>query len=137
MDGSLNLIGHNGLLRFSVPAHSKPISILRCHGDKVITGGYDGVVMVHRLSDMACVNSVFVHKGHITALTIVEVRLHPSTYPYNFVEPIARDCRISRFVKSAESHQLKVYNPTILFSPQTLIIMIKTGPIHRQNLGNG
>lgn len=74
MDGSLTLIGHNGLLRFSVPAHSKPISILRCHGDKVITGGYDGVVMVHRLTDMACVNSVFVHKGHITALTIVEVR---------------------------------------------------------------
>ncbi len=73
MDGSLNLIGHNGLLRFSVPAHSKPISILRCHGDKVVTGGYDGVVMVHRLSDMACVNSVFVHKGHITALAIVEV----------------------------------------------------------------
>ena len=77
MDGSLNLIGHNGLLRFSVPAHSKPISILHCHGDKVVTGGYDGVVMVHRLSDMACVNSVFVHKGHITALAVVEVSLHP------------------------------------------------------------
>ena len=76
MDGSLNLIGHNGLLRFSVPAHSKPISILCCHGDKVVTGGYDGVVMVHRLSDMACVNSVFVYKGHITALAVVEVGLH-------------------------------------------------------------
>ena len=74
MDGSLNLIGHNGLLRFSVPAHSKPISVLRCYGDQVVTGGYDGVVMVHRLTDMACVNSVFVHKGHITAVTIVEVQ---------------------------------------------------------------
>ena len=73
MDGSLNLIGHNGLLRFSVPAHSKPISVLRCHGDKAVTGGYDGVVMVHRLTDMACVNSVFVHNGHISAVAIVEV----------------------------------------------------------------
>ena len=98
MDGSLNLIGHNGLLRFSVPAHSKPISILRCHGDKVVTGGYDGVVMVHRLSDMACVNSIFVHKGHITAVAVVEVsptilrrlkftsNLHVVSYHVQYIE---------------------------------------------------
>ena len=76
MDGSLNLIGHNGLLRFTVPAHSKPISVLYCHGNMVITGGYDGVVMVHRLTDMVCVNSVFVHKGHVTAVTVIEVCLY-------------------------------------------------------------
>ena len=88
MDGSLNLIGHNGLLRFSVPAHSKPISILHCHGGKVVTGGYDGVVMVHRLSDMACVNSVFVHKGHITAVAVVGVSptiLHQLKFTCSFI----------------------------------------------------
>ena len=73
MDGSLNLISHSGTVCFTVPAHSKPISNLHCHGEKVITGGYDGVVMVHRLRDMVCVNSVFVHKGHVTAVTVVEV----------------------------------------------------------------
>ena len=80
MDGTLNLIGHNGILQFTVPAHSRPISILHCHGDKVVTGGYDGVVMVHRLTDMVCVNSVFVHKGHVTAVTVVEVCVCVCTY---------------------------------------------------------
>ena len=69
MDCSLNLTGHNGLLHFTIPAHSKPINILCYHGNKVITEGYHGVVMVHRLTDMVGVNSVFVHKGHSTAVT--------------------------------------------------------------------
>ena len=77
MDGVLNLIGHNGLLHHCVPAHDKPISVLRWYGNKIITGGYDNAVKVHRtsasLNRLVCVNSVFVHEGNILALAVVEV----------------------------------------------------------------
>ena len=77
MDGTLNLIGYNGLLHQSVPAHDKAISVLQWYGDNIITGGYDSAVKVHRnstsLNGLVCVNSVFVHEGNISALAVVEV----------------------------------------------------------------
>ena len=46
LDGSLHLIGHLGHMTHSVSAHSKPISVMKCSSDYVITGGYDSVVKV-------------------------------------------------------------------------------------------
>ena len=77
MDGSLCLIGYNGLLYHSVPAHDKAISVLRWYGSKILTGGYDSAVKVHCIStvgnSLVCTNSVYVHSGNITAVTMVEV----------------------------------------------------------------
>ena len=81
MDGTLSLIGYNGLLLQCVPAHDKAISVLRWYNNKIITGGYDSSVKVHRtsasLNRLVCVNSVYVHDGNITAVAVVEVSLVP------------------------------------------------------------
>ena len=69
MDGSLILTGHDGIQQYCVPAHSKPVSILRVYSTIVVTGGYDGVVKVHRLIDFVCTNAIYVHPGSISALT--------------------------------------------------------------------
>ena len=76
MDGSLQLIGHNGRILNSIQAHEKPVSVLKYCGDKVITGSYDSVVLVHRTVDFFCLNSVEIHRGGITALALVGVRNH-------------------------------------------------------------
>lgn len=77
MDGTLSLIGYNGLLYHCVPAHDKAISVLKWYDTKIITGGYDSSVKVHCTSVSAnclvCINSVYVHDGNISALTVVEV----------------------------------------------------------------
>jgi len=88
MDGSLHLIGHSGIPQHSIRAHRKPISVMRCTGDRVVTGGYDAAVKVHRIPDFFCVNSVFIHNGGITALAVVEVSSyfwsspHPPTFTH-------------------------------------------------------
>ena len=88
MDGSLHLIGHSGIPQHSIRAHRKPISVMRCTGDRVVTGGYDAAVKVHRIPDFFCVNSVFIHNGGITALAMVEVGIyflyspHPPTFTH-------------------------------------------------------
>lgn len=85
MDGTLSLIGYNGLLYHCVPAHDKAISILKWYGNKIITGGYDSTVKVHRTSasmnSLVCVNSVYIHDGNILALIVVEVGYR---YWYNY-----------------------------------------------------
>lgn len=77
MDGMLSLSSYNGLLHHCVPAHDKAISVLRWYGNKIISGGYDNAVKVHCVSasghSLVCVNSVHVHEGNITAVTVVEV----------------------------------------------------------------
>lgn len=79
MDGSLSVMGHNGLLHHIVPAHDRAISILRLYGDSLlVSGSYDCSIKVHRLStplhhQLVCVNSIFVHEGTISAMTIAEV----------------------------------------------------------------
>lgn len=61
---------------------------MRCTGDRVVTGGYDAAVKVHRIPDFFCVNSVFIHNGGITALAMVEVGIyfwylpHPPTFTH-------------------------------------------------------
>ncbi len=75
MDGFLHLIGHNGFPQHSIQAHSRAISVMRTTPDKVLTGGYDSVVCVHRVIDFCLVNSVFVHTAPISALTLIEVSL--------------------------------------------------------------
>lgn len=78
MDGTLTLIGYNGSVYHCIPAHDKPISVLKWYGSHIITGGYDKIVKVHRISTspthLICVNSVFVHEGSISALAVVEVQ---------------------------------------------------------------
>ena len=81
MNGSLNLIGHNGLVQQTVQSHDKPISVLRCHGERVIVGSYDTVVSVHRSVDLVSVNSLHIHDGNITDIVCVEViRLYTHTH---------------------------------------------------------
>lgn len=75
MDGFLHLIGHNGLPQHSIQAHSKPVSVLVCHGDVVITGSYDTEVKVHRVRDFYRLQSVHIHTGSISAITLLEVRV--------------------------------------------------------------
>ncbi len=75
MDGFLHLIGHNGSLQHSIQAHTRPVSVMRASPDKVVTGGYDTVVKVHRVIDFFPLNSVFIHNGTISALTLIEVRV--------------------------------------------------------------
>jgi len=81
MDGSLHLIGYNGIPAHSIRAHRKPISVMRCTADRVVTGGYDTGVKVHRIPDFHFVNSVFIHNGSLTALTLVEVGSYTHTHP--------------------------------------------------------
>ncbi len=72
-------MGHNGLLHHVIPAHDRAISVLQLHGDSLlVSGGYDCSVKVHRTStplqrQLVCVNSIHVHEGWISALTIIEV----------------------------------------------------------------
>ena len=73
MNGSLHLIGHSGILQHSFRPHRKPISVMRCTGDRVVTGSYDAVVKVHQIPNFFLVNSVCIHNGGITALAMVEV----------------------------------------------------------------
>ena len=79
MDGRLSVMGHNGLLHHVIPAHDRAISILRLYGDSLlVSGSCDCSVKVHRTStlpqhQLVCVNSIYVHEGRISALTIVEV----------------------------------------------------------------
>lgn len=68
MDGSLNLIGHNGVARHYVKAHIKPISVLRCHGDLVVTGSYDTAVRIYRLTGLVYVNAMLAHTGGIVSM---------------------------------------------------------------------
>ena len=70
----MNLIGHNGQARHCRQAHNKPISVLKCCGDKVVTGSYDATVLVHRTLDLYLLNSVYIHTGGITAVALAMVR---------------------------------------------------------------
>lgn len=54
---------------------------MRCTADRVVTGGYDTGVKVHRIPDFHFVNSVFIHNGSLTALTLVEVGSYTHTHP--------------------------------------------------------
>ena len=73
MDGAINLIGHNGLVRKSVHAHSEPISVLCCRGDRVIAGSYDSIVSVYRSMDLLQVTTVHGHYGNIRDIVCIDV----------------------------------------------------------------
>ena len=73
MDGSLHLIGHDGKLRHTVQAHSRPVGVMKCFADKVITGGYDAVVQVHHVLDLSPLFSVQLHAGSISSLCVDQV----------------------------------------------------------------
>ena len=73
MDGSLHLIGHDGKLRNTVQAHSRPVGVMKCQGDKVITGGYDTLVQVHHVLALSSLFSVQLHTGSISSLFVDQV----------------------------------------------------------------
>ena len=76
MDGSINLIGHNGLVRKPVHIQSEPISVLRYHGDRVVAGSYDSIdsiVSVLRSIDLMQVTTVHSHYGNIRDIVFVDV----------------------------------------------------------------
>ena len=52
-------------------AHSRPVSVLRSSGERVVSGGYDGMVVVHRLSDLEREAAVTIHNGNnVTSLAL-------------------------------------------------------------------
>ena len=73
MDGCLHFVGVDSQRRQTL-AHSKPVSVLRCGGGKVVSGGYDGMVMVHRLADLEREAAVTIHNGNnVTSLVLDNV----------------------------------------------------------------
>ena len=74
MDGCLHVVGVDGQHRHTLPAHTKPVSILRSAGGRVVSGGYDGMVAVHRLRDLEREAAVTIHSGsNVTALALDSV----------------------------------------------------------------
>lgn len=71
MDGCLYLVGLDGRRRQTLVAHSRPVSVLRSSGERVVSGGYDGMVVVHRLSDLEREAAVTIHNGNnVTSLAL-------------------------------------------------------------------
>lgn len=70
MDGKLHLISHEGKLLQSVQAHSRPIGVMKCVADKVITGGYDTLVQAHHVLSLSPLFSVHLHNGSISSLCV-------------------------------------------------------------------
>ncbi|CAI7992120.1 Sterol regulatory element-binding protein cleavage-activating protein [Geodia barretti] len=52
MDGCLHVVSLDSHQRHTLPAHTKPVSVVRCGGGRVVSGGYDGTVVVHRMTDL-------------------------------------------------------------------------------------
>ena len=74
MDGCLHFVGVDSQRRQTLVAHSKPVSVLQCGGGKVVSGGYDGMVMVHRLADLEREAAVTIHNGNnVTSLVLDNV----------------------------------------------------------------
>ena len=77
MDGSLHVVGLDCQQRHTLPAHSKPVSVLRCGGGRVVSGGYDGAVVVHRMADLERERTITVHTGNcVTSLVLDSVSEH-------------------------------------------------------------
>lgn len=71
MDGCLYFVGVDGRRRQTLVAHSRPVSVLRSSGERVVSGGYDGMVVVHRLSDLEREAAVTIHNGNnVTSLAL-------------------------------------------------------------------
>ena len=71
MDGCLYFVGLDGRRRQTLVAHSRPVSVLRSSGERVVSGGYDGMVVVHRLSDLEREAAVTIHNGNnVTSLAL-------------------------------------------------------------------
>ena len=71
MDGYLHVVGLDGYRRHTLSAHIKPISVLRCTGGRIVSGGYDGMIVIHRMADLERERTITVHNGHnVTSLAI-------------------------------------------------------------------
>ena len=71
MDGYLHVVGLDGYRRHTLSAHIKPVSVLRCTGGRIVSGGYDGMIVIHRMTDLERERTITVHNGHnITSLAI-------------------------------------------------------------------
>ena len=69
------MVGLDGQNRRTLQAHRKPVSMLRCAGGRAVSGGYDGMVMVHRMADLEREAAVSIHNGNnITSLALDTVR---------------------------------------------------------------
>ena len=74
MDGCLHVVGLDEQRRHTLPAHTKPVSVLRCGGGRLVSGGYDGNVTVHRTTDLERERTVTVHNGsQVTSLALDSV----------------------------------------------------------------
>ena len=71
MDGCLHVVSLDSHQRHTLPAHTKPVSVVRCGGGRVVSGGYDGTVVVHRMTDLERERTVTVHSGsRVTSLAL-------------------------------------------------------------------
>ncbi len=73
MDGTVNLIGQNGRLQKTDRMHTKAISVLRCHDDRVIVGSQDSIVSVLRRMDLMPVSTLHAHCGNIRDILCIDV----------------------------------------------------------------
>ena len=71
MDGCLHVVSLDSHQRHTLPAHTKPVSVVRCGGGRVVSGGYDGTVVVHRMTDLERERTITVHSGsRVTSLAL-------------------------------------------------------------------
>ena len=73
MDGCLHWLGLDGQPRHCLRAHSKAVSVLRCGAERVVSGGYDTILKVHRAVDFFCETAVCIHDGSITTVVLDKV----------------------------------------------------------------
>lgn len=73
MDGSVCLINHKGTVCHMAKSHDQAVSVLCCHGDRVIVGSCGSGVHVYQTVDLGCVTSLDIHDGDVTNIVCVEV----------------------------------------------------------------